>query len=864
MISKTSEQAEMNDDAVQPIAWAVNDFPDESRYVYALRMPNEWRDAIGGLEKIDEVSPPTDSLHNTLPGLAPEIIHIFWPFHKDPQKRPEYWLVAESPQDPNDAIDSTKLAQVIKGWLITCYGSQRAGSVSKIIDAYKPVWEAVDLQEAPRAFRQEVLPGLAARYLLRHGFQFILRDIAGNPATWPVFLTTGSYGDSELITEVIEGRSYSYYLQFSTYTLPGSETIYLLCRTGIRRWVNQPVKAASGYINLVFNRSKSVYVQRKSIKFLTRQALRTSYLRLRVRRRGKEVLWDGRQHQVLKDLSATGQIPELDDLLTDPVHYQPHVLIVYDNFMGLPHSIQPGLESADHYEVFSHLAEALPFDAMPLWTKVDVRKRINHSYAAEETYRDKDRNIVIPALIRQAALRRILPARIETNINDFSRLRSAILDIVGLSELKDSALDRFRLPNWSDHEVLEITRPQLDSRLFEELSEVAMSDPESAKIAESRRAKEVAAELAKVATANVNTGFLVEMNNFREKYGKDTRYARRDPKRAVRWGLAKAHRVSQNLVPESDDDEYVEDELEDGDYELRLQNACRDLLRQMGFMLNPLYSKFKQTFLSSELDLFGFWVIQHNARHWGEKKRIVPVAIYAPSKQARLFVCLPEGNGIQWLSYTDALKRAVEFDLDVQNGGGYPDYDEAAVRSFFNAAIRRRLHLERDALLLLSAQNLRRFIPDLDSQNDWQLREHLTLNGIITSDMKNLRLACLHSSSNGTAPQVCPPKNRSKYSGLYTHPAFVRVFYSVQRLPDHKNKGWRQRDREEDFARNPSTLEIALYNLQKIDEPEDWAWLVHRLREESSHINIPTMQPEPLHSLKKVSEYVLQVVNDEL
>ncbi len=51
-------------------------------------------------------------------------------------------------------------------------------------------------------------------------------------------------------------------------------------------------------------------------------------------------------------------------------------------------------------------------------------------------------------------------------------------------------------------------------------------------------------------------------------------------------------------------------------------------------------------------------------------------------------------------------------------------------------------------------------------------------------------------------------------------------------------------------------------NLQEGDEPEEWAWVVHRLRQESFHTDRATLLPEPLNALEKLEEYVPRIFDD--
>lgn len=62
---------------------------------------------------------------------------------------------------------------------------------------------------------------------------------------------------------------------------------------------------------------------------------------------------------------------------------------------------------------------------------------------------------------------------------------------------------------------------------------------------------------------------------------------------------------------------------------------------------------------------------------------------------------------------------------------------------------------------------------------------------------------------------------------------------------------------------NPSTVRIWLNSLQPGDYPDLWATLVHQLRRSSSHTDIETLYPQPLHDAQTIEAYVERAVRDE-
>jgi hypothetical protein len=308
--------------------------------------------------------------------------------------------------------------------------------------------------------------------------------------------------------------------------------------------------------------------------------------------------------------------------------------------------------------------------------------------------------------------------------------------------------------------------------------------------------------------------------------------------------LARANYKLQTFQPESAEPET---------YEERLYNSVRDLLRQMDFRLNPLHIGFKGTSLPSAIDLLGFWQIRLKARRRGERGLVLPVLVHAPSHEYGFSACLPGENGPQWLPYPQALVKIPDFT------GGYSD--PGIVRLFLERAIQDR-GLTNPTLLLVSEQNIHEILPELKDEyiqvHERRWRCALSLGGAAC------RIARLRYSGHGTVPPVCPTHSFGRFSGLFHDEHIPHVFYSFQERPKTAQRptGLRQRDAQRKYSWNPSTVEIALLNMQQEDREQEWAWLVHRLREESSHTSNATLYPQPLYAAYQMSEYALRVTDE--
>lgn len=119
--------------------------------------------------------------------------------------------------------------------------------------------------------------------------------------------------------------------------------------------------------------------------------------------------------------------------------------------------------------------------------------------------------------------------------------------------------------------VLRIVQQSFATDIVGALPPEAAESDESKNALTIQRVRKIERELGR---ATGNTGILLEMPNYQEVYSRASRERRRDPKPAVKWGFARTNRKVQCIQPEDRDPEQ---------YEERVRNGIRDLLRQMDY-----------------------------------------------------------------------------------------------------------------------------------------------------------------------------------------------------------------------------------------------------------------------------------------
>ena len=178
------------------------------------------------------------------------------------------------------------------------------------------------------------------------------------------------------------------------------------------------------------------------------------------------------------------------------------------------------------------------------------------------------------------------------------------------------------------------------------LGALGSSLPDSSRGSEERRIEEIKKDLH---LSSDPIACLVELQ--------DAEYFKRrrghDPKSALRRGLAETSRLSQFIVPPSDESEM------DGN---RVASAVADLLRQLGALPGAPFDRMPKTAnLPADMQALGVWICGNN----------LPMLVHLASQEQiddgvrRLQIMLPVGvRGGEWYSYPEALLKMSQNEID--------------------------------------------------------------------------------------------------------------------------------------------------------------------------------------------------------
>lgn len=830
-------------ESLQPLGWIVPpELPNDLRYVQVLALPKPIYDSLNSLEKSLDRVPPITSLHDALAAHSSAII-AFEPKALSFENIKRHWLYALS-----NLLDSSRLQPFLRAWLTACYGADRAKSVVESWGTCYWDTTTIDLQTADEDLKKLLLPGLIARWLKEQGFQLTLKGQAGkNELPLHLVQLMTQRNTIELISDP---QSYgdeigSFVLHFWLENRPKTGELCLLHRLSVRRWMNRPLISDKGYVSgLTYRRNKSVYLQ-DATRYLDRVQPINVFSRIRLRCINfseDPVRWVGQQAEMLNQLRLE-PMPSAVELARDPAAYTSQLLVTRDNQnqeqQGRRVSLGTGLYANDHRQGFHDLSACLG----PIFKPLPECSRVEAGDASAWGGRTHSQRAIRDAKpeIRWEALRHLpYSLRIELHVDDVATAQRELLEIVG------APTAAARQDNHTLY-VMDGTRPVLeiitgsDSELTQPLE---AGNAGNLGERTSKRRVEVANRYSKT---DQSTGALIVLSDYRKKKKKADQT--RDPKQAIRLGLIDSGRVSQFMVPKGDypNDTKMPKEGHKNGYALRVEQAARDLLRALGYRYNPFYMPSSKLALPEQVDLLAFYVIQLNARNRSEETIQLPLMIEAPFGHPHMCITLPTitGRPQVYTSLREGMIAAAQLE---QNYAGI------SPEAFFRDALAKRVS-RRPTLLLLAEQNLRRVFAELDNQRGVG---QISLNGVL-DHAPLIRVARLRQSAHFEAPFCVSAEKKSRYQGLYQS-ELPTVFYSVH---DLERKSWTEdykQDKPREAAVTPSALQIWMNNVPADEDPALWAALVHRLRLESSHTDIATILPQPIHDAKKISEYLRYAV----
>jgi hypothetical protein len=354
---------------------------------------------------------------------------------------------------------------------------------------------------------------------------------------------------------------------------------------------------------------------------------------------------------------------------------------------------------------------------------------------------------------------------------------------------------------------------------------------------------------SQVLRANEPTLALIELPNYQDPRKPDLRrqFRRRDPKPALRLGLAHTDRVSQFIT--SDEEGLRE----------RADSAVRDGLRHLGYLPLPIGFSIPQLRFPAQMVVAGVWFVRITRRRAVVRVHL-PVIVLFHTTQHKIYAWLPDNQGVR--SYRQALLDIVRMNpQDVSSKKRKDALNQ--VKQFLQGELMRQG--SSDVAVYVHAQNARATWYGMNNNEAIIDALHFE-SGDQPISAENLpgrlRLIRLRTSLQGETPEwyVSGSKPGKSAQGIWFDAdediERSRLFYSIAGKPGTvktKYKG-KQQDPRENY-RIPSIVEGMTLIKQEDDNPIIWPVATYQWRKMGFLTNDMTVLPLPLELAQKMDEY---------
>ena len=798
--------------------------------LHLAAMPAKWSstfESIWPSRKPRERAIPYGSLGDALRMLFPGIAFIE-PMNTN--RMTQNWLASWDMPSPEPFIS------LIKAWARS-EGGDRASA--EIIEQIR--WQDLNWAEQKLTFGYganengtpdlnstlyNALPALLCAELASKSIEVAGRSIR--------FRRTFAGRSSSLVSWPPEDDGWSYVITPRLLTMAGCSDLFLSLRSSIRRWEKTPLESKSGFNRLSATNDTSAYIEIPDPWFASpsqshEHSLVTIPMRLR---RGEldgeqvwQPAWSNKVEQVLGRTAIDPGLPTAVELSRNPELFLNREL----GKIGITvpsgstnHRVTTGVPLPDRRDIFDGLAAHLK-----VWgfRRSEPLRRVSLSAARKSP-------------LRSLKYSNMPGGEIVGSIQQSLRKDQLRFEILFQTEVARAAL---RKEIWnrlleggdahepdSDRAIIAGVEVEIICR---PLGALGSSLPDSSRGSEERRIEEIKKDLH---LSSDPIACLVELQ--------DAEYFKRrrghDPKSALRRGLAETSRLSQFIVPPSDESEM------DGN---RVASAVADLLRQLGALPGAPFDRMPKTAnLPADMQALGVWICGNN----------LPMLVHLASQEQiddgvrRLQIMLPVGvRGGEWHSYPEALLKMSQNEID------------GVARNQVRGVLRNMLRVFADGqkvrdvpiLMLCDAVNIRKAWKELNNNSlVFEHREEVPWN------IGGLRPRVVRVCDSGNQVPQWFDSSLQWRSGLFESGGGHTYLSLAEKPVTLKASNPRKSKREAPFDFHAFTdwKEIVLAQLHDNDRPDSWAYVVHRLRDMAAHYDESLILPLPLYLARIAEEYL--------
>lgn len=620
---------------------------------------------------------------------------------------------------------------------------------------------------------------------------------------------------------------YSVVINFSVQTIPFSNTPYILMNVSTRKLASQPLIGKLPYDNnvTVLLSSKTYWYNNREMSGFT-----TAKIKYDKKAQGK-VSWRSTAHKILDDLSLGIQVPDLNDLITNPETYLNSeklnaAIILSNSFTKYKHPVGSGIGMKDMRELYDQVAGFMPeLQKLGAVEKVNLQMKKNLLMGSPN---DVDLSELLNSLSKIIGPEMKIEVRYDTDtVKD--ALKAAIERILGVKA--------------DSNDVQYFEKDGLSIKL--EYSQIGrLADGLDGQKRFVDRVKDIESI---VGNATIPTGCIIELK------GKDAWESDDDPKGALRTGFARTSRLTQFITPESQNSHRKTTNLKS-----RAENAVWDLLRQFGYLPCPPSLDFRKSKVDEELSLFGIWTLTKNESGYRKAIRF-PVVIYMNTKTTDILMKCPLFD--KWLPYSQGqLEISKMTNLDEK---GMFFMNPESITRYIRKLLMEISSIE-NAVILIDSNNLRRFWKWVSDKN---IRKNKIWvddknDELKSSTVSGLRIIRVRHGEEVPEYFGCDQDGvkESFVSGLFR--VSESVYWSIAKKPKMLLRVFpsdSKLDKPLNEFKYPGVTEIIPVILREGDKPDEWAYATHKLREMLSYYDEVVALPAPLHLAKKLEQYIYQI-----
>jgi hypothetical protein len=829
---------------------------------HVVDLPGVWLDPLREVVRRatgrDRVSIPIRSLNEALQALVPDLgLCLKRAGQNTSGDNP--WLVSASP------LPTDRLMPVVWSWIRSLQTTDvpdyliaealAAVNATPLVSTQRTMQDLVD---TPGPANLRVLEAQAASLLTAPGSGV---DLEGTMLSFVRCATADGEGGEVMSWPPLRGKNdetYSFVIRASAQTLPGEAQPLLYTHFGLRRWMRREPFIVPGNATSVFLRTAVPYIENSEGRRSFAMAKAEKYSERTDTGRKFGFRWRGSLAEVLEGAGLTDKLPALEKLMVDPNYYRlsdssPAVMPFRPGRDGRKNGVSAGVAAYDRNTLLDWVRNALKGA-----TLLPALKRA--SFDPQRKQIEKRRGTLLRGSVVDS-LASTVGARLTIELMTASETSTAL----ALAALRDRlpgvgiALDTpVVLRTSAGNECIEVlvTQPATRGAVTEPLAEpVSPKAPDAAR----NRARDIHRHLPRVGVPTITIAEIEAAKAF----GMGGGLRGRDPKNAIRHGLARTGRISQFVNPADEDTQKAP-----ASDAIRFTKAIDDAFRQLGVRPSPFVVQSAAGAIKPRL--LAFTMLRRNKGSEFSRKVFLPVAILTETDGTNIRVRTGRDKATTWSPLHEAIPQ-----IGTTAGGPNPLLTEFEAETFFRDVLNDVTSDDAPVLLLTHAQKLRRYAwPHL--QNPKIGINTIAFDGESkpVTEYPGLRHVRVRTSEGYETPQaygfdegqegadaVGKPRGLWQLRGdrlfasTASKPPTNQTPKDISKLP---RPGGEQGGIDMPIF-NPQLVELFVAATQPGDDPTDWAALAHELRDANPYFVGEHVLPWPLRIADQLGEYISPV-----